>query len=114
MKRIVFVAAMLVAMATSISTPARANITGNDWLEMCEEDDATCALYARGVAEGLQMWSVFSPKTAIACIPDGVSANQIMEIGRRFVTNSSPEDRNHLIAVILFARAFREKWPCKK
>jgi hypothetical protein len=91
---------------------------GNDWLSRCEDARATsgsaeatyCFSYARGLADGLSIWTIMSPATALACIPTEVQGQQLLDAGTAFM-KSHPELR-HLAAGVLLTYSFVEAWPC--
>jgi hypothetical protein len=107
-------------MILALAIPARAEpASGNDWLARCQEGAATadaakatyCFAYVRGLADGLAIWAGISPETAPACIPTEVEGQQLVEIGKRFLTDHP--DARQLAAGIPLAYAFVETWPCK-
>lgn len=89
-------------------------LSGNEWVARCNapSDSAwrvACTAYVRGLADGLILRSV--EPGARACISPKVLANQLRDIGLRFMA-SNPKDR-HLDAGVLLTIAFQEAWPCK-
>jgi Rap1a immunity proteins len=114
----------LLALALmSSAASAASDEDGNSWLMKCGgpmQQRRTsvefgyymrCAGHVRGLADGLILWQVNSPDTALTCIPSGVTPLQLMEVGNKYMRDN-PKDR-HQNASLLLAIAFREAWPCK-
>jgi hypothetical protein len=105
----------IATVATMVSFNANAQITGNTWTDDCFSQDTdrvtSCISYARRLADGLIVWQQTAPAGALACIPLQVDAEQLLDVGHRYLS-SHPETR-HLGAYILLSTAFKEAWPCK-
>ena len=115
MKTKLMLAAALMAAAV---LPANAGepISGNEWLSDCTSKiqirPILCMIYARGLADGLQLWALTNPESARACIPVKVRTEQLKDIGTRWITNNPKlrhEDAGYLLAI-----AFIDAWPCKE
>ncbi len=107
------VVAAILTLPAPLSAAPPAN--GNEWLSRCKDAASTakvtyCFSYARGLADGLSMWAVFSPETAPACIPTRVQGQELVEVGMRYL-ESHPE-MGRLAAGITLAQSFIETWPC--
>jgi hypothetical protein len=87
--------------ATLFTTPAGAHVmTGNEWVAECTSKNPAmgdrCLKYARGLADGLDLWKFTNPDSAVVCIPSAVIASQLPDIGIAYIT-ANPADR-HLAA----------------
>jgi hypothetical protein len=111
-------AAILVAVTCAFSVPALA-ANGSDWLERCQDATTTgdaakaayCFSYARGLADGLEIWAVISPETAPVCIPTQVQGQELVDVGMRYL--KSHPDTQTLAAGVPLVQSFAETWPCK-
>lgn len=103
--------ALLASLGTAHADPA----TANQWIKDCKGKSAVnqiaCFTYARGVADGLTLWVHVDKDNAPVCIPDEVTAYQLVEVGKKFY-NDSPKDQ-HLAAGVFLGFAFLEAWPCE-
>jgi Rap1a immunity proteins len=71
-----------------------------------------CFGYARGIADGLETWKAFSPETAKACIPDKITATELVSAIQQFsVTKMAALATDGSDMTIM---AIISKWPCTK
>jgi hypothetical protein len=114
-------AAILVTMICAFPVAALAGsaANGSDWLSRCQDATATgdaakaayCFSYARGLADGLEIWAVISPETAPVCIPTQVQGQELVDVGMRYL--KSHPDIQALAAGVPLVQSFAETWPCK-
>lgn len=106
MPRVTTLAAAIALL--SIGQPAKANFqTGNQLKQRCSEkgfDEASCMGYMLGVFDTLLDMNA-------VCLPSGVIAGQIYEVGRQFMARNP--QLLHETAPNILARAFVEAFPCK-
>jgi hypothetical protein len=105
--------ALALALCTS-SARAGPTSSAEEFSERCQDGGPNlgwCVGYARGLADGLDVWQALSPNTAKACIDYKVEAGALLEVGLRFI-KAHPELRT-APAPYLLAPAFIEAWPCK-
>jgi Rap1a immunity proteins len=85
--------------------------SGNEWISNCSlkssNSPVACEMYVRGLAGGLTLAA-----PAFFCIPEGVIAKQLVEVGVRYM--SAHAETRHDEAGRLLALAFREVWPCTR
>ena len=117
------IAAAIAVSAISASTAAAVE-DGNSWAAKCQKSveqlrSSTekmqfthCVGYARGVADTIQLWAGAEGDKAPACIPEKATAQQLIDIGFKYI-RENPAER-HLPANALLMRAFRVAWPCKE
>lgn len=106
--------AMLAIVSPAIAGPPH---SGNDWMRECSValkqktllQFGHCYGYARGVQDGLDTAAQLTQQS-VACPPKEVDAQQLVEVGLRFLRNH-PEHRHEWAAYNLTA-AFIEAWPC--
>jgi hypothetical protein len=112
MTKILQTAAVALLAAGLLATPAAAQQT-SAWIDACnsKEELVKCYAYASGLANGLKLWQLDSPSTAIACIPEGVGAGELVEAGKKYDHDHPMFRKVH--AARFLAYAFREAWPCK-
>jgi hypothetical protein len=86
--------------------------SGNSWLAACNDGAKYpfCVGHVRGVADGLTIWAIVDKNRAPVCVPEGVTAGQLMDVTTRYISNH-PESR-HEEAGTLIGRSFLEMWPC--
>jgi hypothetical protein len=119
------IAAAIVVTIAPLTAVDAADEDGNSWFSKCRftmdqirgtSKEAlelmNCAGYARGVADTIQIWQVAENDKAPACIPVKVTAQQLIDIGLKFM-RENPAQR-HLTASLLLMRAYSVAWPCKK
>jgi len=112
------------AIAVSLCRTANAQIkTGMDLYRICAIDPSyslslkeiaestNCAFYLWGYMSAVVTAEIVTGNS-IACIPDGVSPNQVNLVFRRWATNH-PEWLSKPAAFVL-ATALAEVWPCKR
>ena len=112
----------LAVAAGNLATPAHAAeaaMTAGDLQELCAGSDHVsrnvCRIYILGVTEGIaQGMSIARGAVGKACIPEGVSAEQLEEtvearLGKDL--SSSPAQRSAAAAPVL-ARMLAEAFPC--
>jgi hypothetical protein len=113
------IAPIAIALAL-VAVPAHAGPTSSagEFSEQCQDGGLGasgslrwCVGYARGLADGLDVWRELSPDTALICIDRKVEADTLLEVGLRFV-KAHPEYHTAPAPHVL-AMAFREAWPCK-
>jgi phage tail protein X len=98
--------------------PARAQnyVTGNEWYALCTNSNGGpqlgCVTYARGIADGFLVWQQVLPNNALVCLPDNSVANQLRDVGLKYI-KQHPETRDQWIGELLL-RAYAEAWPCKR
>lgn len=120
MYRTIVTAALWVICALPVPAFAAPLTNGNDWLTRCQDGTTSgdagkatyCFSYARGLADGLSIWAVISPETALACIPTEIQGQDLVDVGMRYLKNH-PEMRSFAAGVPL-TRSFVEAWPCKQ
>jgi hypothetical protein len=111
MKTLLTTLALLATLGTANAEP----VTANEWIKDCEGKllvmQVSCFTYARGVADGVSLWNHADQDSAPVCIPNSVTANQLVAVGRKFFKDS-PKDR-HLAAGVFLGFAFLDAWPCE-
>lgn len=107
--------------------PALAELSGNDLLAMCIENDFACNAYVRGYTLGLQRGVIRGllhddPVAGAAslddqadsasgvCAPGGVTTGQITDVVIKFLKDN-PEVRHEGIDILTF-RAISQAFPC--
>jgi hypothetical protein len=70
---------LLAAAATVVSFNADAGptTTGNQWMEVCSIQTtlgaSLCVTYTTGLRDGLDLWKIIAPASALVCVPQAVS-----------------------------------------
>jgi hypothetical protein len=90
---------ILCLISTFLFTASALAVTGNQ-LKECSE--AFFEGYVVGATDGVHFG---------ACIPEGVTNDQVYEVVRKYLKDH-PEEL-HLHAVTLIKKAFIKAWPCK-
>lgn len=93
---------------------AAAAWTTEQWVKSCTSknpvEQAACFMYARGVADGLDLWASSGKAGYLVCVPASVTSEQLVAVGRKF-HRENPKDR-HLTAGPFLGIAFMDAWPC--
>lgn len=110
MKRLLLISAALL----SLSTTARADITGNDLYLECSATNnlpmqLTCMHFLTGVFGALFMWQTAAPNTTNFCVPESSSGLQYRDIFVRYM-KKHPEKRS-LSAAFAVGLSFQDAWP---
>jgi hypothetical protein len=91
-----------------------ANYTGNEWLKEClsnsSRDQMSCLMYARGVVDGYMVAQGLVATARNLCVPDEVTAQQLVDIGTRYLHHYPEKQRLNAITLLLLA--FYKAWPC--
>jgi hypothetical protein len=87
---------------------------GNVFFSACKEAPrrGACALYLRGIIEGVQIQARASKQTGVFCPPQGASVEQALDLLLKFMTEK-PEERHRPVPT-LAALALRAAWPCAR
>ena len=109
MIKIFLTLALLTLSTTASSWGGNALVNGNKLWEFCEPDEANfsdgmCAGYILGVHDQGRY------ETYGSCIPNGVSAEQMIDLTRNYLRDN-PAQR-HKSGEALVAAAFTDAWPC--
>lgn len=107
---------VMVALALSIASPPTAHAssyalnTGNDFIESCSSDGvsyerAACLAYVRGLFDAFRLASSICP-------PDGVTIDQMLEIGRKAIRDN-PQNRHKPASFLIWESWFLD-FPCRK
>jgi hypothetical protein len=64
------------------------------------------------LADGLTIWAVISPETALACIPSAVEGQDLVDVGMRYLKDH-PE-MGDLDAGVPLTQSFVAAWPCQQ
>ncbi len=113
---------IIFAVLTVMAAPAYAGgpIMVKDWYNECTANtketvgymkQLTCLRYARGLADGVELWHLLDPNSARICIPKQVDAQQLVEVGKKYY-RENPRDQ-HTEAAVLLGLAFQDAWPCQ-
>ena len=112
---------MATAVFAALASPAQAGgpIMIKDWYNECTANQKetvgymkqlTCLRYARGLADGLELWHLIDPGSAKICVPKQVDAQQLVEVGKKYY-RENPKDQ-HTEAAVLLGLAFQDAFPC--
>ena len=118
MARFVLVAALFVAafVGQAQAATSRPYYDGNTFFNTCSTYSATeiahCNAYALGISDAIGVWKKTSPETAPACPDVGVTGEQILDIGFKYIKENVRE--RHKPTAILIMKAAGKEWPCKK
>ena len=103
-KKLVTIAAL--AMLLGSPTSYADFITGNELVEYCDEsnlyDTGICYGYVIGMSDGID--------GKVACIPDGVTARQVMSIVKKYLKENPGS--LHIGAKFLVSLALMKAFPC--
>lgn len=103
-KKLVTIAAL--AMLLGSPTSYAEFVQGNELVEYCDEsniyDAGICFGYVIGISDGIDR--------KVACIPDGVTARQVMSIVKKYL-KENPEV-HHFKAQYLIGLALMKAFPC--
>lgn len=110
-------AAVLFLIASTISAPSHAMLTGNELHEICRSgmNDA-CDYYIMGSAEGLSLMNLIASDVAkdvkqTICLPSGVTNRRLIDIVKKYVQNN-PKKRAQPASGLVFL-ALTDTFPCK-
>jgi len=94
----------------SLQTSALA-YTGNEFLEVCEQDSARqhCISYVAGLTHAMNS-SVFRDAGYVYCIPPEARASQHFDLITKFLEDNPTTRHLGLLTVALYA--FSKGWPC--
>jgi hypothetical protein len=110
MKMILTTIALLALLGTAHADP----LTAGDWMKFCDSKitymQTACVQYARGVADGLDLWWMVSKTDAPVCIPGRVTAGQLVDVAKKY-WKDTPKER-HYAAGVFLGMAFLNAWPC--
>ena len=111
MKTILTTLALFASLGTAHAAPGQ---TGTEWMRDCDDKlltmRALCSQYALGVAGGLRLWQIGDLQTARVCLPDKVTADQLVAVARKYYKDQ-PKDR-HMVSFVFLGLAFLDAWPC--
>jgi Rap1a immunity proteins len=109
MKRIAIVLALALLPAPALADGAA---NGNDFVQRCHNNNMAlwCIGYARGIADGFEVWKYVLPNKAPICIDRDVQASALIDVAVTYIWQH-PEART-ASAGSLLAAAFFEAWPC--
>jgi hypothetical protein len=135
MKRVFIVGSALIVFALSCQAevPKRTFVTGNIVYEWCKRDRATIVGYTIGIYESAAFSAVVIDgmrqvperpgsnnavvdfaieRVAAYCMPEGATPDQITDLFCAYL-KETPAER-HGLPAILFNRALKKAWPCKR
>ena len=115
MKRYIAILSFLIA--SSISGPSHAMLSGNELHEICTSGmDAACDYYIMGSAEGLSLMNLIASDVSKSikqtiCMPNGVTNRRLIDIVKNYVRDN-PKKRGQPASGIVFF-ALTDTFPCK-
>lgn len=112
----IFAAVCVTALfSAETNVGAGQGLTASEWIAQCNDQlltyRALCHQYALGVADGLRMWHDLRRSTALICIPDRTTAEQLVSVGQRYFQDN-PRHREQPAGAFL-TLAFQDTWSCE-
>lgn len=104
--------AILVVLLLLLATPAKSDFTGNDWIKLCNEDDAACINWTMGVVSGFNYHHWLTNKKAAICFPNDATLNDAIGIIAGWFRDHPEQRTKSATPSVVLALVWA--WPCTK